>query len=350
MTKKLHLFFTLIALLAISPSYGKLKQFELTIASNFINESSLYQEIEFVDARSEAEKKALKIDEDQFNNQLNKMLSNVEVKDTTTNTLIVHLRNLYIQLEDYDQERCYIRFSLYNNNSAQEGIFFINTLNTYLPMTDSNSKDQAALSDLLATFIYTHLIEQPKEYSEKYKLNELSDVINLEKARTPLYTTKKLADGIYNGYQSFINQLPDVEMSSFKSADSYVKDVKYIDPKSQKETKVKSKKTFAIVIDGNPYIQIKGKYYPLDKEDNDFLVRIQKSTSNSYGITFGLIGSVLMPYDTSTEYILLKMDHLDGSLSVKSKEIENTTNHLFSKKPLRSKKKTIEGNESMKKW
>ncbi|WP_295791537.1 hypothetical protein [Mucilaginibacter sp.] len=145
---------------------------------------------------------------------------------------------------------------------------------------------------------------------------------SVEKLKIKAYNTTAYADGLYLTYQSFMNQAPDKQVT----ADGFDLNMATIKTTGDngKPQKVKPAKVYAIVFKGLPYISCRGVYYPLKKENGEFLFtgRAQVTANNGdvivAGAMFGILGSLLASNADAT--FEMKIDHLSGRF-IRLKEI-----------------------------
>lgn len=183
------------------------------------------------------------------------------------------------------------------------------------PLLDTGKK-------FMKNFILDHVAAAPTGFI--YSYYDILHIDSIEKRTIKLYNVTTYADGLYLTYKSFMNQVPDKQITVEGSDVNHgvVKAV-YADGKTQK---VKSQKVYALVYHGQPYISSRGNYYPLKKENDDFYFTGAVRVSPGVGTTivtssFGMLGA-LIAFGGSEDTFYIKLDHLNGGF-IQIKRIED---------------------------
>jgi hypothetical protein len=189
-----------------------------------------------------------------------------------------------------------------------------------------------------AMTVTTALLDTGKKFLEKfisdnvstvpngaiYSYNDILHLDSMEKRAIKLYNTPTYADGLYLTYKSFMNQVPDKQIT-VEPGDVNYGVVKAADANGKMQ-RAKPQKVYALVYHGQPYISSRGNYYPLKKDNDDFYftgaVRVSSGVGNmvlvsSFGVLGALIGS-----GGSEATFYVKLDHVDGGF-IQVKRIED---------------------------
>jgi hypothetical protein len=177
-------------------------------------------------------------------------------------------------------------------------------------------------SRLITNFIATSLWKEPVD-SVAYGFNDILHMDSIEKRKIVLYNTTIFADGLYTSYASFMNQVPDkqVTIDEKKGKISSVK----MTAENGEMLKVKRKDVYAIVYKGQPYIATEYDYYPLEKRDDDFYFTGKAKVTADQGAVmaasffFGIIGGLIASdADASFE---MRIEHSNGGF-IRLREIK----------------------------
>jgi hypothetical protein len=218
---------------------------------------------------------------------------------------------------------CYFRAVLYANKAGKYQK--LNSIDTVLcskssiDVTDANLKSG---SDIIAKYIGDNLMSEPTG-TDYYSYNDILDIDSYEKRKLKLYNNSSYIDGLYLTYQSFRDQLPDKQITVTDGSDPGIWTIKApgVDGKMEK---VKSRKVYAIVYQGQPYIATQTDYYPLKKVGGDFLFTGKAKATAATGDViiasafFGIMGGLMASNTEST--VEMKLDHINGGF-IRLKEI-----------------------------
>ncbi len=248
--------------------------------------------------------------------QLTNVLNALVDSSARNGELLLQLRQFsYAEITGATSEKgyCYIRAVLYAKKTdrylklgAIDSVIYIKSLDVTRPLFRNSSR-------LISNFLATHLTSVPDE-SSGYSYDEIVHLDQLEKQSIPAYTGSAFKEGLYETYQSFMQQVPDkaivVNMKKEK-----IEDVK-ITGANGKAEKVKPKNIYAIVYNGQPYIATEYGYYPLQKSGDDFFFTGRaKATADGGGVVaatvfFGIVGGLIA--SDATSVFEMKIDHING--------------------------------------
>lgn len=301
---------------------AKLKELNLTIedSSVFVDNNNLYSHILLIDDRADIEKKELKIDEE----NINEILKGLLPASSSDKTLMIQVCRLYLFKEN-GKNHYYIQARAYEkNNNKSHSFFWINTLNESFFNQFTDEEVNSKLSTLLVNFIKEQLSESPESYSPEFETSDFKNIPDLEKQYMYVYQIDELTDGIYASYASFVDQKPDKEISNMKFKKDQLKDVYYQSQDKNKDSKVQEGTIFGVVVEGDLFIHYGNKYIRMfrDFDYNDFYFYSSKQSGSSIGVSFGLIGALLIPSTTTEEKSLIVLDHLTGELKLWSKNVK----------------------------
>ena len=340
-------------------SQSRIQEFELILPEKKVS-NSLYNSIRFIYSRDdntnlgtvqEGRKRipAVVIPSVPFTKQFSDLMNAVTDNTAKHATLFFQLRELNfaeVQATLGDKGYCYFKAGLY----ARYGSNYqrINTIDTVI-----NIKSTIITYDLLTTaskmitnFVTNNLLLAPGD-TTSYTAMEIANIDSLEKSKIPLYTAAKFHEGLYTTHKSFLNQIPDKQITveqkdekvfsvskSFRNTvpemlitvehqNNKILSVNTVNEEG-KIVRVGNKDIYAIVYNGVPYIQMDYEYYILSKHEDDFYFTAKGKgfikpfeilTASSF---IGLVVS-LMPYGTDRRY-LMKIDHGSGGF-IRIKEV-----------------------------
>ncbi|WP_158994034.1 hypothetical protein [Mucilaginibacter sp. L196] len=189
-----------------------------------------------------------------------------------------------------------------------------------------------------AMTVTTALLDTGKKFLEKfisdnvstvpngaiYSYNDILHLDSMEKRAIKLYNTPTYADGLYLTYKSFMNQMPDKQITVEPSDVNYGV-VNAVDANGNTQ-RVKPRKVYALVYHGQPYISSRGNYYPLKKDSGDFYftgaVRVSSGVGNMVLVSsFGMLGALIGSGGSEATFYV-KLDHVDGGF-IQIKRIED---------------------------
>jgi hypothetical protein len=262
-----------------------------------------------------------------FSLQLTNVISSLIDSTAQEGELLFQLRQLsFAEITGAMSEKgyCYLKAAIYSKTNDQyQKLGSIDTVILVKAMDVTKALFRRG-SKTITDFIANNLIKKADE-PDYYSSSDIVNLDSLEKRKIIVYNTSAYSDGLYETYKSFMNQVPDkqitVEMKSEKMS------VKAPDQNGKPE-KIKAKDIYAIVYKGQPYIATEYGYYPLQKTGDDFFFTGKaKVTANTgdvivAGVFFGLIGSLIASDAEAT--FEMKIDHLNGGF-IRLREIKVIT-------------------------
>ncbi len=248
--------------------------------------------------------------------QLTNVLNALVDSDAREGELLFQLRQFsYAEVTGATSEKgyCYIRAVLYAKKNDRfyklggiDSVIFIKGMDVTRPLFRNSSR-------LISNFLASHVTIVPEE-SHSLSFDDIIHLDQLEKQSIPVYVTTGYKDGLYETYQSFMQQVPDkaivVNMKKEK-----IDDVRISGANGTTE-KVKMKNIYAIVYNGQPFIATEYGYYPLQKSNNDFFFTGKaKATADAGGVVaasvfFGIVGGLIA--SDATSIFEMKIDHING--------------------------------------
>lgn len=302
------------------------EDFKLTLPQQKIP-NSLYSSIKFIDARFDTASMGM-IQRGLFNDKvilvakqpLEKQVQSVFVALVDSlakdGELVLHVRQFSLaEITGSFSERgyCYVRANLF---AGKNGVYrLLDKFDSVIVVKagDVTKKLLKTGGEALTGFITGNLLKEPAG-PETYSLNDIYKIDSFEKRNLTIYHTDVYKDGVYRTFRSFIDQLPDGQITA-KVKKKQIWDIYTFNEKGKKE-QVWQKDTYAVIYNGVPYISTEFDYYPLYKKDGDFYFTGKaKTTANSSEVVaasmfFGLIGGLLAS-DASAKFEM-KIDHLNG--------------------------------------
>ena len=170
-------------------------------------------------------------------------------------------------------------------------------------------------NNIISDFVAKAILRQPSD-NTLYSINAIQNIDSVEKRQIPVYNTMVYKDGLYNNYNSFKNQMPDMQGVVDARKDGSIYSIKITDSAGKKE-KIKSKTLYAVINKGQIFIATEYGYYPAQKINDNFFftgdVRIASSTRDVAGaqIAMGLVGAALASSGTQEKFDMT-IDHLTG--------------------------------------
>jgi hypothetical protein len=119
-------------------------------------------------------------------------------------------------------------------------------------------------------FVYTYNIEK-LDSIEKHKVKILD---SLDKHKLQLYNENPLKDGLYQTFNSFKQQIPDMLCNVIMDNDS-IKSIIIINGSTVES--IEGKEIYAIVAKGIGYIKINNRYRKLKKENDEFYFTLNEN-------------------------------------------------------------------------
>lgn len=307
-------------------SQTRTQDFEITLPETQVR-NSLYKAIEFIDSRHDTtnmgiiqlgafNKKAKVVPVTPFLSQLERVMHSMTDADAKDGQLLFQLRQFsFAEITGAMSEKgyCYLRAILfakaagkYQKISSIDTVVLIKSMDVTKALFRNGSKT-------ITNFISANLTKSAVD-SGYYTKDEITRLDSIEKREITLYNTATYTDGLYENFESFMNQKPDRQVT-IEMDDDKIAFVKTIDEKG-KLRKIDVKDIYAVVQNGKPFIATDYGYYPLHKKDDDFFFT-GKAKVNAKGgdvlaasIFFGIIGG-LIASDTKA-MLEMKIDHING--------------------------------------
>lgn len=292
-------------------------------------QNCLYKTIKFIDSREDTsnlgivllghgfgDSRTPVIPKTPLSLQLTNFLNSLTDSTAKNGELLFQMRKFnFVQTSGaaWSKRYCFIRAELYSKqNEKYQKLAFIDTLiyNTGMNGTKNVLKNAKMT---ISNFLLNNL-SSTRADSNYYTLSDISKMDSIEKTKIFVYNTSKFSDGLYSSYQSFMNQVPDRQIS-LKLNGKEISSVKTTN-ESGEPVSVSTKEVYAIVYEGRPYISTNYGYFPLEKINGEFVFKGKgKAVPNSGDVAaatfaFGIIGGILASDVTGTFEI--QIDHVDG--------------------------------------
>lgn len=319
--KKVGILFFLLSV-CVSVMYAKDdgKSFQLIIPETEVISNSLYNDIEFLDSRTDYEYEMLRIDRAMFTGQLNTLLHRLTDSTAHDGVLFFQLRDLSLEKSSNNTgDFVHLRVTLFERINTD--YLMINSIDEKIPVPKSKWSAEV-MSDAITNVITSNL-KQAYTDPKPFNLDNIYNIAFFEKENLRLYNTKSLTDGVYTCFSDFADQIPsDLKMiPKFKKSE--LKEIKIVLPGSDKEQKPEIGQIYAVVIDGQSYIAAGKKYIPMYKDGDDFYFEDEVSNNKvgfapSFSVGFGSggyrgAGIGLGIYTKSDKQKMnFKIDHING--------------------------------------
>lgn len=324
MRKKRYLFF-ITALLLLLPTLGwaaDQRNLRLVALDNVILvPNSLYNHLAYQDARNGFEQNQLSISEGIFASQLNSLLLRITEGGGGNKTLLFLLRNLCLNENDRLGKFAHMRVSLFEQRGEQA--FFIGTVDKTILLKSEEDVD-IKISQVIAALLAGNLT---KEYTDEqpYDVSDLLGQLDYnEKQDLQVYHVDAYQDGVYTTFADFAAQTPTDEEARVKFKKGQLKEVKILQANG-KLLKLQPANTYAVVVNGQPYVATDKKFLRMYKNGNDFYFediissnRIGIAPSLGIGIGAGTRGygggglGIGIYRDQQKKHITYKIDALTG--------------------------------------
>jgi hypothetical protein len=245
--------------------------------------------------------------------------------NTPNDTLVVQLRDLkFAERTEALKETgfFYLRAKAY----AQKNGKYHEIANTDLAETvnamDVTQKNYKNASRIINSFI-SDAMSTSQGSGQALTLEQVKSIEDIEKQSLPLYTAATLADGVYSGYNSFRDQVPNYrDFKVNRNKNGKIKDLEVKNHKGD-YLPIFRKDMYAFVENGVPYIVTEYGYYPLAKKGNDYFytgrVRVTADSGSVIAASamFGIIGGLIASDNSDTYEIMI--DHLNGTTVLQTK-------------------------------
>ena len=299
---------------------------------------SRYNSLLFIDGRADTSnmgivqlgafnKKALVIAETPLDQQFRAIFNQLIDSSASQGECVFLLRQLsFAEVTKAMSERgyCYLRAALFARSG--EGYQKINTIDTVI-LVKAMDVTRAMFrrgSKTIHEFIGQNLQRAPGE-ANLYSLSDIHALDSVEKRSIPVYNTTVYTEGVYQTYEAFKQQKPDIPEAIVETDKAGLFVVKVTTEKGKKG-KIKSGDLYAIVHDSIAYIATEFGYYQLDKRKDDFYFVGKTKVAASQGdimaasVFFGLIGGLLASQAVEAVFEM-KIDHVGGGF-IRLKEVQ----------------------------
>jgi len=307
-------------------SQERTQDFTLFIPTQKV-QNSLYNSIHFIDSRQDSSamgivqngvfnKKVRVVTRIPLAEQFRILLDSLKDASAKEGELVFQLRHFsFVEITGAFNEKgyCYLKAELYAKKGGR--YLKLNSLDSvvYVKSGEVTKKLMKNTRELIFDFISKSLLVEPAE-GVYYSYSDIMNIDRIEKRKLKLYTTSEYTDGLYLSYESFKNQLPDMEAIVIMN-DKKVRAVNIINNKGKTE-KVDTKSVYAVVHNGQLHIATQYGFYQLRKVKDDFLFYGKgKVTAEAIDVIsaqfyHGLIGSMLAADKVSI--LEMKIDHVNG--------------------------------------
>jgi len=327
---------TLILIAGLSTAVSAQKQFEsfsLRVPEKKIK-SSLYNRITLIDVRVDTtnlgyiqkgafDSRRYVVADPKLEDQLNGLISNA-AQEQGEGTLVCLLRKFkFVELSTSmsNAGSCFLRASLFVRSG--EGYKKLGDLDTVVSLKgmDVTKGLLRQGGESFTRFITSHLNKTPSD--QQYTMFEIRHTDSFEKRKIHVYNTDRFQDGLYTSWNTFREQTPDYPIKAYMK-NGEVRTVKRLNEKG-KEIPINPAKTYAIVLEGKPYIFTEFGFCAMEKMDDDFCFtgKVQATPDAgamvAAGVFGGLVGGAIggglagaMVQNASTDKYYMKIDHLTG--------------------------------------
>lgn len=291
--------------------------------------NSLYSGIQFLDSRQDSSSMGF-VQKGIMNNyhlvttdiplqkQIQDMLDRVIDSTAGSRQLLFQLRHFsFSEVAKPLSEKgyCYFRAILWVINGDKYQLLSRIDTGIVVQGAEASFKLFDKSNELVVSFLKNNLTLTPEPENNSYSLLEVKNIDILEKRKLPVYRVSVYKDGLYRNYESFKNQIPDLE-AIFEMDDKQIHKVKVIDS-TGKQKDIDRKRIYAVVREGIAYIANEYGYYELKKVKSDFFFIGTSKMSYTAGESFslwyhyGLVG--LMAAREKVGSWQFKLDHLNGA-------------------------------------
>lgn len=307
-------------------SQSHTEDFRINLPQQIIK-GGLYSTITFIDSRFDTtsmgivqlgafNKKAKVVPKIPFSTQLTSVMNALIDSTAKNGVLLFQLRQFsFAEITGSMSEKgyCFLRAELYSN--INETYHKVNSIDTVL-FIKSMDVTRALFrngSNAITNLIATSLLKEGSDQS----YNSLTDILkidSIEKRRIKVYNTAEYTDGLYLNYTSFMNQVPDKQIT-VEMKDEKISVVKIFDVDGN-IIKIKKRDIYSIVYKGQPYIATEYGYYPIKRINDDLLFTGKAKTTANTGdvvtasLFFGIIGGLIA--SDAEAMFEMKIDHLNG--------------------------------------
>jgi uncharacterized protein with FMN-binding domain len=314
------------------------EDFQISLPDQVIS-NSLYKTISYLDSRFDTthmgivqlgafNRKARVVPKTSFSTQLTNVMNTITDSTSRNGELLFQLRQLsFAEITGAMSEKgyCFLRAALYAhiNDTYQK----INAIDTVL-LVSSMDVTRALFrhGSKAITGLITGSLLIPAADSNYLSLTDIQKIDSIEKRKIKVYNTSAYSDGLYLNYSSFMNQVPDKQITVDVNG-AKISAVKMLDEHGKK-IKVKAKDVYAIVNNGQPFIATEYGYYPMQRINDDLCftgkAKITANTGSvvAASVLFGIIGGLMA--SNANAVFEMKIDHINGGF-IHIKEIGSTS-------------------------
>lgn len=313
------------------------REFEISLPETKTT-GSLYNKISFIDAREDSSQMGI-IQTGAFNRkaavvaktalpvQLSKLMDALVDSTAKDGELVFQLRQLsFAEVTGAFSEKGYFFFRVMLYAKTDQGYAPLAAIDTAIVIKSSWDVSKGIFksgSKMVSNFISSNLLQAPG--TTPIAFSEVQKIDSIEKAGLKVYTDTGWQNGIYSSWNSFKQQLPDKPVLESVIKEGTLKILKVMGEDNKPE-KIKSKKIYAVVCNGQPFIATEFGYYPLKKKKNDLFFTGKANVTASTGdviaasMFFGIIGGLLASDAAST--FEMKIDHVSGGF-IRLREIKS---------------------------
>lgn len=252
-----------------------------------------------------------------LNNQIENVFKALIQSDAKEGELVLNLRDYkFTEITEAFSETgyCYLRADLFvKKESGYEKIDFIDRVFEVNAM-DVTKKNIRNGSEKLIQFIEGNLMSF--KIGEAYTFDEIKNISNIEKRKTPVYNTNIYVDGIYKDFESFKNQIPSSR--EYKVTRNKKNVITKLEGVSDGVAfKVDTDFIYCLIDQGKIYLIQKNLFVPVEFKDDDFYFKGRAKVTAKTGDVvlasafFGIIGGALA--SNATSEFLMKIDHQNGA-------------------------------------
>jgi len=330
----IYLLFAL--LLAANANAQNIVDFQLAAPTAKVN-ANLYRTIRIIDLRNDTtsmgfvktgffDRKGSVIPKIPLRAQLSQYFYNLADTAGKTKEMVLLLRRDVFEVTNIgsrDYGSFSFRAGLYEVKDGQyQQIVSIDTVATVSSAMTVTTALLNTGNKLMGEFISGHVFAEPN--GAVYSYHDIFHLDSVEKRAIKLYNTQTYADGLYLTYKSFMNQVPDKQIT-VEPGDVNYGVVKAVDANG-KTQRVRPQKVYALVYHGQPYISSRGNYYPLKKEKDDFYftgaVQVSSGVGNMVLVSnFGALGALIGSGGSEATFYV-KLDYMNGGF-IQIKRIED---------------------------
>lgn len=270
--------------------------------------NSLYKTIDFIDSRPTdgmLNKRPKNVTATPISNQLTSLLGSATDSTAKNGELLLQLQLFNfteITAAVTDRGPCYLRAILYSKKGDRYRK--TNSIDTAVAIQKEANLTKATLAEggrVLAAFITNSLLMTVVD-TTSYSFDDVLDIAGIEEQKMALYHTSKYTDGLYTTYKSFMNQMPDKQITANVDDTGKISAVRIIE--NGEKIKVDFKDAYAIVYKGMPYIVTKYGYSPLLKMNGELFFTGDVDVKDA--------GDVVMGSLSEEETFEMRIDHVNG--------------------------------------